>query len=279
MLLGALALVLEIAFFAGCVAITIYQQRESLGKLILRRTAETYCVLWHNLRANRPAPVPETGAAIIAANHVCNLDPVFIQCTTPFRVVSFFMAAEYLKLWWFKPVYDATQVIPVTRTGHDTGPALAGLRALRQGRILGIFPEGGINTRHDRIGPPQPGVALLALRARVPVVPAFISRDLHTHSIVDTITRRSPTKVYYGKPLVFMEYYGRKITEELLNEVADRIMDAIGALAPCPVRVVHTTEEPPRPKRATQVQQGRKSASRARVSDRRQRTVPAAETD
>lgn len=253
MLTGLLALLFDVAVFVTLIVVTIKQQRESLGKLILRRTAETYCVLWHNLRANRPAPVPKEGAAIIAANHVSNLDPVFIQCTTPHRVVSFFMAAEYQRLWVFKPIYKATQVIPVTRTGRDTGPALAGLRALRQGRVLGIFPEGGINLHHDRIGPPQPGVAFFALRAKVPVVPAFIDRDFHSHSIPQTLTRRSPTKVYYGRPLDLSRFYGRKIDDALLNEVADYIMDAIGRLAPRPVRVVHTWEEPPRPRRSAEV--------------------------
>lgn len=252
MLVGLLAIFLEVGVFVALVLITIRQQRESLWKLCLRRTAETYCVLMHNLRANRPAPVPREGPAIIAANHVSNLDPVFIQCTTPHRVVSFFMAAEYLKLWYFQPIYKATQVIPVTRTGRDTGPALAGLRALREGRVLGIFPEGGINLRHDRIGPPQPGVAFLALRARVPVVPAFIDRKLHSHNVVETITTRCPTKIYYGRPIDLSRYYGRKITDELLNEVADLILDAIGALSPRPIRVVHTWEEKPRPRRAAE---------------------------
>ncbi len=256
----ALGLTLAVLVPLGLVRLACYLAGEPLYQLLLRRIAQSYCVLMHNLRANRRPPIPGEGAALLVANHVCNLDPVFLQCTTRHRVISFFMAAEYLRFWIFKPIYTITQVIPVTRTGRDTGPALAGLRALREGRVLGIFPEGGIKLTHDQIGPARPGAAYLALRSRATVVPAFIDRELHTHSLVEAITTRSRTRVYYGRPLDLSRYYGKRITDELLHEVADVIMDAIGSLSPRPIKVLHCREVGvARPVYATEPAEGARS--------------------
>ena len=256
-----LGLALTVVLPLILVRLACYLDGEPLYQLLMRRAAQTYCVLMHNLRANRPSPVPAEGPALVVANHVSNLDPVFLQCTTRHRVISFFMAAEYLRFWIFKPIYQVTQVIPVTRTGRDTGPALAGLRALREGRVLGIFPEGGINVAHDRIGPARPGAAYLALRSKATVVPAYIDRQLHTHSLVEALTTRSPTKVYYGRPIDLSRYYGQRITDELLHEVADVIMDAIGRLSPRPITVLHCREVgEARPVYAEQSSEGSRSA-------------------
>ena len=232
-------LLLELVLPVALVRLACYLERQPFHQLVLRRLAQSYCVLMHNLRANRRSTVPAEGPAIVVANHVCNLDPVFLQCTTRHRVISFFMAAEYLRFWIFKPIYDVTQVIPVARTGRDTGPALAGLRTLKAGRVLGIFPEGGIKLERDQIGPPRLGAAFLAIKSQAPVVPAYIDRALHTHSLTEALMRRCTTKVYYGPPLDLSRFYGQRVTDELLEEAADMIMDAIGRLCPRPVRILH----------------------------------------
>jgi 1-acyl-sn-glycerol-3-phosphate acyltransferase len=228
---GFCGLLPAVLFWIAC-----RQQGEPVHVFLLRRLAETYCNLWHHLRVVGTPAVPRQGAAIVVSNHVSNLDPVFLQAAIRHRVVSFFMAAEYLRLKIFTPLYRVTQVIPVQRTGQDAQAALSGLRALREGRVLGIFPEGKINLRKGCLQAGRRGVALLALKSRAPVIPAFIDRPLHTNRILEAIVRRSPTRVFFGPPLELDEYYGQRATDELLARVTDEIMAAIARLSPYPCR-------------------------------------------
>src|SRR5262249_38880302 len=66
------------------------------------------------------------------------------------------------------------ECVPVNRTGMDVASVKAALRHLKDGRVLGIFPQGGIR----RPGEPleiREGVGLLALRSGATVIPAYIS--------------------------------------------------------------------------------------------------------
>jgi 1-acyl-sn-glycerol-3-phosphate acyltransferase len=91
--------------------------------------------------------------------------------------------------------------IPLNLSRPDPAAIRTALRALDAGRIVGIFPEGPFS-REGRLVPGQPGVAALALRAGVPVVPAAIAgtfealRGRRFH-----LPRRHPLTVRFGQPL------------------------------------------------------------------------------
>lgn len=68
------------------------------------------------------------------------------------------------------------QSIPVDRNGRDIGPTREAIRRLERGDLIGIFPEGGINMG-EGLREANPGIAFLALKAGVPVIPVYI----HAH--------------------------------------------------------------------------------------------------
>lgn len=188
-----------------------------------------YVKVWFRWSSNGPAPVPDRGAAIIVANHTSPVDPMILQCGTE-RLIVFMMARKYFKVRALSWLYRLLRSIPVNRTGRDTAATKAALRALERGEVLGVFPEGRINLTGNRLLDPRPGVALIALRRRVPVVPAYIEGAPLGTTMVRPFFKRAKVRVTYGRPIDLSQYYGREKDREVLEEVSRRFMSAIARL-------------------------------------------------
>lgn len=195
-----------------------------------------YCpLLWH-WRANRRCPFPENGPAIVIANHRSPVDPLILWMNNHLgernhhpRVISFLMAREYYELSLLGWLFRAVRSIPVERAGRDFGPARKALECLRQGELVGIFPEGRINLG-EGLMEGDTGVAWLALRARVPVYPVFIHGSPQGKSMVDPFITPSRVRVIYGDPVDLADYYECRKTRELLQEVTDLLMERLAVL-------------------------------------------------
>jgi len=110
----------------------------------------------------------------------------------------------------------------------DPGAMKRSLRVLEEGGVVGIFPEGPFS-REGRLVPGRPGVALMALRAGVPVVPAAISGTYEALAGRRFyIPRGRPLAVRFGQPLYF--HQRRRASHAERDEITRRIMDHIEAL-------------------------------------------------
>ncbi|HZK82792.1 MAG TPA: lysophospholipid acyltransferase family protein, partial [Humisphaera sp.] len=128
--------------------------------------------LYHDLRVCRRPSLPRIGPAILVCNHTSGLDPLLLQSCCK-RLVIWMMAKEYYDLKPMGWVFRQVQAIPVERNGRDMGATRSALRALERGQVLGVFPEGKIETTRELL-PFQTGIALLAIKANVPVYPAYL---------------------------------------------------------------------------------------------------------
>lgn len=174
--------------------------------------------------------LPASGPFIVAANHHNYLDGVVLGVAVP-RPISFLVMPRVYRA---SPVHPAFHQrigsIPVDVERPDPGAIKRALRVLGDGRVVGIFPEGPFS-REGRLVPGHPGVAVIALRAGVPVVPAAIrgtyealaGRRLH-------LPRRHPLSVRFGPPLDFGSGRRRGPTHGDRREVTRRIMAEIAAL-------------------------------------------------
>ena len=129
--------------------------------------------VYHRLETNGRWSIPEKGPAILVCNHISGLDPLVIQSVSP-RVIVWMMAREYYELRALKWVFKLAEAIPVERSGRDLAATRAAMRALDAGRVLGVFPEGKIETGGDELLPFQTGVALMAIKTGVGVYPAYL---------------------------------------------------------------------------------------------------------
>lgn len=154
-----------------------------------------------SVRGNRDA-IPAEGPCIVVANHRSGVDPNLIAGVTS-RWIVYLMAREYYETPTLHWLFHALHCIPVRRDGSDLGATRAALKALRSGRVIGIFPQGGIRDPDDDLGIGKAGVALLAARSGAPVVPLFIDGSPAIDSVYLSVLRPSRSRIYCGEPLSF----------------------------------------------------------------------------
>ncbi len=166
---------------------------------------------------------PEKGGFIIASNHRSHLDPPVINTVSPFPVM--FMAKKELFdnpfIGWF---VRGAGAIPVERKKKGTKALIKALELLKEGYVVGIFPE-GTRAKPGEFLKPKPGIGLLISKAKVPVVPVKIEGTDKVFPKGAKFPKIGlyPIKVKVGKPIMFdnMENY---------EEIADKVMEEIKKL-------------------------------------------------
>lgn len=191
-----------------------------LGEFLGLGLVYAYARLWHGLVVRGRTTLPLRGPALLISNHTCSADPAFLQACCP-RPLSFLIAAEYYeKLPWARGIFEHTGSVPVCRAGRDVAAVRQALRRLSEGRIVCIFPEGGLSGAGlGRMRPGKCGAALIALRARVPVYPAFISGGPQHSNVPRAWLRPSRARVCLGPPIDLSAYDNRRIDRKLIEEV------------------------------------------------------------
>lgn len=190
-----------------------------------------YCVLWHRLDVDRADPLPAEGPVLLISNHTCCVDHMLLQALTR-RLVGYMIARELYEFWLFKGPCATAGCIPVNRDGRDLSATRNAVRSLESGKVLAVFPEGRILPTSGReLGEAKPGVAFIAARAGVPVVPAYIWGTPATNQIVASYFTPSRAHVVFGPPV---DLSGLDVTgpngRDDLDEVTARLMGAIRAL-------------------------------------------------
>jgi 1-acyl-sn-glycerol-3-phosphate acyltransferase len=173
--------------------------------------------------------IPAEGPAILASNHLSFSDSIFLPLVLR-RRVTFLAKADYFTGRGLKGRLTAAFVkgagqVPVDRSGGQASEAAlqTGLKVLRRGELLGIYPE-GTRSPDARLYRGKTGVARLALEAGVPVLPvAMIGTDK-----VQPIGRKMPrigrVGVVIGPPLDFSRYDGMQDDRFVLRSITDEIM-------------------------------------------------------
>lgn len=193
--------------------------------------------LYHRTHVLAPQRLPRRGPAILVCNHVSGLDPLLIQSTCP-RLIVWMMAREYYQMKAMKWLYRTIDAIPVERSGRDMAATRAAMRALSDGRVLGIFPEGKIETSRELL-PFQSGVAMLAIRAGVPVYPAYLDGTQRGLSMLQAVLTPNEATLTFGAPIEFHpngtghRALREATSREALQAATDRIQKAVEDLRRC----------------------------------------------
>jgi 1-acyl-sn-glycerol-3-phosphate acyltransferase len=229
-----LAGVLLVTVLLAMVASLIYRRRDRgdyrLRVAFWKMTFAIVCNVWYRLRRIGNQTIPDTGALIIAANHGCAIDPLLLQAVCPRRYISFIIAAEFARKPWFKPLIEMVECIPVQRDGLDATAARSAMRHLRDGKVLGIFPEGRIVRPDEPPVEPKEGVAVLALRTGATVIPVHITGTRFSESVVTPILMRHRARVTVGPPVDLSPYLDNSRDRDNITAAAEAIMRAIRAL-------------------------------------------------
>lgn len=143
--------------------------------------ATVRCIVWiiskilYRVRVRGLANLPQTGGALLVANHVSWLDGVLLLLvsTRPIRMLAW---ADYVSGWWINWLARMWGVIPIRST--DGPKALiqslrAAKEALVEGDLVCIFAEGGI-TRNGQLQPFQRGLLRIVEGTGCPVIPVYL---------------------------------------------------------------------------------------------------------
>ncbi|HEX8099692.1 MAG TPA: lysophospholipid acyltransferase family protein [Actinomycetota bacterium] len=176
--------------------------------------------------------IPADGPAIIAANHQSFLDDLLLPLVVPGRKVVFLAKAEYFDKWYLRWFFKGANVIPVRRESKSAAEnALrAGVQALGEGQLVGIFPE-GTRSPDGRLYRGKTGVARMALEARVPVIPAALIGTFELMPYDRKVPKAGKTEVRFGQPLRFDRHFDTPTDRFVLRSITDEIMYEIMLLS------------------------------------------------
>ena len=121
------------------------------------------------------APLP-SGAFVMASNHISHFDPPFLSGWLP-RKIDWIAMSELFSASWSRTGFGWLDVIPVDRGGDDRHALRQALKRLSIGRVIGVFPEGGIRDGERSMlagAPVRDGAVMLAVHAACPIVPVVI---------------------------------------------------------------------------------------------------------
>ena len=183
-------------------------------------------------RINGAENIPDKGPFIVASNHASYLDhylilyPLILSLN---KKVHFLAKKEHFD----KPVKAAWHTyggaIPVDRQAGGKEGLKWGIKALKQGKIIAIHPE-GTRTLTGKLQKAKTGTVRLALAAKVPVVPVGLIGTFDILPKGKYIPKLKRATVNIGKPIYFDKYYNKKITKRLLRELTNNVMKEIAKL-------------------------------------------------
>jgi 1-acyl-sn-glycerol-3-phosphate acyltransferase len=158
---------------------------------------------------------------LIASNHMSIWDIPAMNYTTPFGTIG--MAAKKYKGRWMEPLFELYPVIWVEQASADASALRDAITVLKHGVSLAIAPE-GTRSRTKQLIQARGGVAFIATRANIPIVPGAVwgTEKVLKHPRPTVVAR-------LGKPFHLPK--GRAKGPEL-EEYTTQIMCAIAALLP-----------------------------------------------
>jgi 1-acyl-sn-glycerol-3-phosphate acyltransferase len=181
--------------------------------------------------------LPETGGAVVVANHVSHLDPVtFAHFMWDHGRLPRFLAKAALfdvrVLGWL--LRDMGQ-IPVHRESTDASAAFSSaVRAVEDGQAVIVYPEGTL-TRDPDLWPMvgRTGAARIALQTGAPVVPVAqwgAQQILYPYATKPHLFPPTRIQMKVGDPVDLEDLRAQPVTPATIHAATDRIMAAITAL-------------------------------------------------
>ena len=171
---------------------------------------------WLYVRPKRHYPSKQAkkcirGGAMLIANHVGFLDPVYLMTGILYRRHRYVCIKDFFE----RPVvgffFKLFQCIPIDREHFSTESFRTIVDRMQKGELVVMFPEGRINFETGDTAAFKSGMVLMAIRAGVPVVPVYVAK--RTHWI-----RRVHMAI--GEPVDVCALYAEKPTFSRIEEIA-----------------------------------------------------------
>ncbi len=200
---------------------------------LIRRAAYLLYQVWGGFEVRGVENIPAQGAVLLAVNHISLADPLSILAASPRRL--YYMAARELhELWWLDPIIRFLGSFPVDRNTMDLSAIAKARSLLRQGEGVVIWPEGKVSP-DGTLQPLQPGVAVLALREQVPIIPVVVQGTDGMFPLGAKFPRYHFNSVTFGVPLKVRPLRKGESVKVRVHEALGQLRDVLlqmGAPAP-----------------------------------------------
>lgn len=166
--------------------------------------------------------IPKTGGFILATNHTSYFDPLLAGSWST-REMYFFAKEELFRNKLFGWVITRTNAIPIRRGTIDREGVQRAAKVINEGYGLVVFPE-GTRSKTDSFLSPKPGIGMLAIAAKCPIVPAYIHGS---NSLWKCLIRKKRMSITYGEPIPAEWVASQPAEKEGYIAVANRVMERI----------------------------------------------------
>ncbi|WP_169081837.1 lysophospholipid acyltransferase family protein [Paenibacillus sp. PL91] len=188
-----------------------------MSYLFFRFILRVLYTLLFRLEARGTENIPSAGPVVLASNHLSNFDPPTVGVKVK-RKVHFMAKEELFKIPVFGPLLRSFGAFPVKRGGVSKDAIKSSITMLKEGNVMGIFPEG---SRNNQSGAAKKGAAMIAIRSGAAIVPV---------AIIGKYRPFSKIVVCYGKPIDLTAII-EESSPDMLEQVTDAIMLRIRELA------------------------------------------------
>jgi len=203
-----------------------WESRRRLMRFLIRTIGFTLLVKVDHVEGVEK--VPAQGPAILMINHINFVDPFVVLHLLPRNIVPMAKVEVYSYpiIGIFPRIYG---VIPVQREEIDRRAIQAALEVLRAGEVILVAPEAH---RGPQLRSGKEGVAYLATRANVPIVPVAIDGTIGFPTLPILPRWREPgANVHFGDPFRF-KTFSQRAGREKLRQMTDEAMYILAAMLP-----------------------------------------------
>lgn len=194
-----------------------------------RRIFKLFLKIWHRYEVRGMENIPDSGGVLIASNHASFLDPPAVGAGCRGRPVHF-MARDSLwnskfGKWWM----DAVGCIPVARGTGDMKALKLTIKALKEGKVVSIFPE-GTRTEDGELQEAKGGIGFIIEKSGCAVVPAYIDGSYKAYPKGKKFIKPCKVTITYGKPITQEEFQALGTGRDAYDQYAALIMQCIADL-------------------------------------------------
>jgi len=195
---------------------------------IFRKLFEILIKLLFRVRVFGVDNLPEP-PFVVTSNHTSIIDPPLVGAACKKYSVDFMAKKELFDL----PVIGAwcrgVRCIEVDRQKSGIGSLKEAIRRLRNGRVVGIFPEGTRSVDGD-LQDAKRGTGFIIAKAGVPVVPVYINGSAKAWGKKRNIHLGTLINVTVGKPMLPEEFLTGEGKKSDYGSIAEKVMDRINRL-------------------------------------------------
>ena len=157
---------------------------------------------------------------IVIGNHKSFMDPIAVAIGVRYDEIYFVGKKELAKYKIMDWLINKVHAIMIGRGETDMAAMRKCMQTLKDGHVLGIFPEG---TRHqnEMMEKVESGAALIALRSRVPVIPVYIHGRIRPFRI---------NHLYFGDVMQLDDLLAEGVNSETVGKMSERIRDTFYAM-------------------------------------------------